>query len=107
MMRLKIGKGRRKMAHSSKMIEFILTCSCQGAPELAVKEFSAVFPDKIHPVMLVGNKQILDEANKHQGTKLGELLLGISKNREKFAFYVCSEGDELELWDLKKGIRIP
>lgn len=89
------------------MIEFILSCQCQGMPEIAVRAFSAVFPDKIHPVMLVGNKQILDEANRHQGTKLGELLLGISKNREKFAFYVYSDGDKIELWDLKKGIRIP
>lgn len=95
------------MEHSSKTIEFILTCACQGAPELATQAFSTVFPDKLHPVMLVGSKQILDEANKHQGTKLGELLLGISKNREKFVFYVYSEGDKLELWDLKKGIRIP
>lgn len=95
------------MERSSKTIKFILSCQCQGMPEFATQAFSTVFPDKIHPVMLVGNKQILDEANKHQGTKLGELLLGISKNREKFAFYVRSEGDELELWDLKKGIRIP
>lgn len=95
------------MAHSSKTIEFILSCQCQGMPEFATQAFSTVFPDKLHPVMLVGNKQILDEANKHQGTKLGELLLGISKNREKFSFYVWSEGDKLELWDLKKGIQIP
>lgn len=95
------------MAHSSKPTEFILSCQCQGMPEFATKAFSTVFPDKIHPVMLVGNKDILDEANKYQGTKLGELLLGISKNREKFAFYVWSDGDKLELWDLKKGIRIP
>lgn len=89
------------------MIEFILTCACPGAPELATRAFSTIFPDKMHPVMLVGNKDILDEANKYQGTKLGELLLGISKNREKFAFYVYSNDDKIELWDLKKGIRIP
>lgn len=57
--------------------------------------------------MLVGGKQILDEANRHSDDLLGSLLLGISKNKEKFAYYVKLESQTPELWDLKKGIRIP
>ena len=74
---------------------------------MASEAFSVVFPDELHPVMLVGSKQILDEANKHPDTPLGDFLLGVSKNKEKFAFYVKATEDNIELWDLKKGIRIP
>lgn len=74
---------------------------------MAIQAFSTVFPNKIHPVMLVGSRQILDEAHKHPDTKLGEFLLGLSKNKEKFIYYIKSEGKDVELWDLKKGVRIP
>ena len=76
-------------------------------PKYAVEAFTALFPDTPHPVMLVGNKQILDEANRHSDDPLGPLLLGISKNREKFAYYVKLDNQVPGLWDLKKGIRIP
>ena len=92
---------------SNQPIEFILTCSCQGAPETAVKAFSVVFPEKQHPVMLTGAKQILDESNRHPDTPLGEFLKGISKNKEKFIYYIKYDGQSVELWDLRKGIRIP
>ena len=89
------------------MIEFILTCKCPDMPKYAIEAFSALFPNTPHPVMLVGGRQILDEANRHSGDPLGELLKGISKNKEKFAYYVKLENNVPGLWDLKKGIRIP
>lgn len=95
------------MEHSSKQNEFILVCSCQGTPQYAVEAFSALFPETPHPVMLIGARQILDEANRNANSPFGELLKGISKNKEKFAFYVKTNGDKIELWDLRKGIRIP
>ena len=88
-------------------IEFILTCHCPDMPNFAAKAFSTIFPKKIHPIMLIGNKQILEEAEHYSGTPLGEFLKGIYKNKEKFAYYIKYDGKNVELWDLKKGIRIP
>lgn len=95
------------MGHSSNITnEFILTCQCPDMPKFATEAFSTVFPNAIHPVMLVGGKQILDEANQHPGTMLGDFLKGVSKNKEKFAYYVRETDQGAELWDLKKGIKI-
>lgn len=97
------------MGHSSNqnsIDEFIAICSCQGMPQYATEAFSMLFPDTPHPVMLVGNKQILDEANRRQDA-LSPILLGISKNKENFAFFVKLTDEGPELWDLRKGIRIP
>lgn len=97
------------MGLSSKQNEindFIVTCSCQGMPQYATEAFSTLFPDTPHPVMLAGSKQILDEANRRQDA-LSPILLGLSKNKEKFAFFIKLTDEGPELWDLKKGIRIP
>ena len=94
------------MGHSSNQNEFIVTCHCQDMPKYAVQAFSTLFPDTPHPVMLVGSKQILDEANRRQDA-LSPILLGISKNVEKFAFFMKLTDKGPELWDLRKGIRIP
>ena len=94
------------MEPSSKTIEYLLTCACPGASEFTSKAFSTLVPDALHPVMLVG-KQIQEESHRFQDTPLGEALMGISKNKERFSFYIKYDGKNLELWDLKKGIRIP
>lgn len=95
------------MEPSSKLNEFLVTCRCPDMPKYATEAFSTLFPETPHPVMLVGSKQILDEANRHSGDPLGPLLLGISKNKEKFAFYIKLDNQVPMLWDLKRGIRIP
>jgi len=94
------------MGLSSNQNEYIVTCHCQDMPKYAAEAFSMLFPDTPHPIMLVGDKQILDEANRRQDS-LSPILMGISKNKEKFAFFIKLTDEGPELWDLKKGIRIP
>ena len=95
------------MEHSSKISEYILTCHCQDMPKYAVEAFASLFPGQQHPILLAGGRQILDEANRFANSPFGEFLKGVSKNKEKFAYYVKSNGKKIECWDLKKGIKIP
>ena len=89
------------------MSELILTCKCPGTPRYAAEAFSVLFPGRLHPEMVVGARDILDEASRPQNLRIKDYLVALSKNKEKFAYYIRYDEDQIyELWDLKKGVRV-
>ena len=57
------------------MEKLIVTCKCPGMPKYASEAFATLFPDELQPEMIVGEKQIIDEANRYPNTQLAEFLL--------------------------------
>lgn len=85
------------MGDSAESTETILTCGCGDTDKFAKDAYSLLFPDSPAPALVHSMGIIRDK-------KLRDIVNGLTK-RKKYA-YLLRYGDNIEVWDLIKGVRI-
>lgn len=76
----------------------IVTCGCGETDEFAKNAFRLLFPNTDCP-------QINRKAPISQNPKILEFVKALEKSGKAYAYYF-KEDDELEVWDLMKGVRV-
>lgn len=80
------------------MREFIVTCGCGETDEFAKNAFRLLFPNTDCP-------KIIRMASISRNPKILEFVKALEKSGKAYAYYF-KEDDELEVWDLMKGVRV-
>lgn len=74
----------------------ILTCKCNDTPEYAKDAFSIIFPDEEIPEVYSGTDRIYSFARQlPENGSAYQYVMSISKNRDRFAYYIKEESGEL------------
>ena len=90
-----------------QMTNYIIVCDCKDMPQFAQEAFSILFPEKPSPI-LTRKRDIPSLLLDFEGTDFGDYLNALYQNKEKYAYsFVVDDGGKIiNLYDLKKGVKV-
>lgn len=81
------------------MANEIVTCGCNDTDKFAKDAFKILFPDTDIP-------PLSQHQSISQNPEICEFVKALEKSNKPYAYYFKEENDNIEAWDLLKGVRV-